>query len=290
MLDKIPNNASFASTLMKVLLMFLSRLLLVAACAVPLAPAVAHEYWIEPDAYQVGRDDSIQAHFKNGQEFAGITLSYFDRSSVRFDQMFKGKVTPIIARSGDSPAVQLEALNKDGLLVLAYETTQSKITYREWPKFIKFTEHKDFQNAAAEHIANGWPQENFKESYSRHVKSLIGVGTGEGSDAALGLQTEFVALSNPYAEGFDGKMSVALTYQGEPRRDAQVEVFERAPDDTVKITLYRTDSEGNATIPVLANHAYLFDAVVLRPAPTSQEPGAPVWETLWAALTFAVPQ
>lgn len=256
----------------------------------PFAPAVAHEYWIEPESYQVAADDSIQAHFKNGQEFAGITLAFFDRSSLRFEQMFDGQVTPITARSGDSPAVQLEALNKDGLLVLAYETTQSKITYREWPKFLKFAEHKDFPDAAADHVANGWPQGNFKESYSRHVKSLVGVGTSLGSDAELGLQTEFVALTNPYADGFDGQMSVALMYQGEPRADAQVEVFERTPDDKVNITLHRTDMQGHATIPVLAGHDYLFDAVVLRPAPASEDPGAPVWETLWAALTFAVPQ
>jgi hypothetical protein len=86
-------------------------------------------------------------------------------------------------------------------------------------------------------------------------------------------------------------MTVELRYQGAPRVDAQVEVFDRAPDDTVTITLHRTDAAGLATVPVLAGHEYLFDAVVLRRAPDpGDDPNAPVWETLWAALTFAVPE
>lgn len=256
-----------------------------------MAPVAAHEYWIEPKAYQVGTGDSIQAHFKNGQNFDGITLSYFDRSSTRFDQVFDGAVTPVSARAGDSPALQLEALSAEGLLVVVHETAPSKLTYNEWEKFLKFVEHKDFKTAAADHIANGWSQEKFKESYTRHVKTLIAVGSGAGKDTAQGLATEFVALTNPYTDGFDGQMSVALIYQGSPRADAQIEVFDRAPDQNVTVTLHRTDAQGEATIPVTPGHSYLFDAVVLRPAPDpADDPNAPVWETLWAALTFAVPQ
>ncbi|MGJ8626500.1 MAG: DUF4198 domain-containing protein [Sulfitobacter sp.] len=271
--------------------MFLSRLLFAVACAAPLTPAAAHEYWIEPEAYQVAIGDSIQGHFKNGQNFDGINLSFFDRTSTRFDQVFDGAVTPVEARAGDSPALKLEPLGKDGLLVVVHETAPSSLTYSEWAKFLKFAEHKDFKTAAADHVANGWSQDRFKESYTRHVKTLIGVGTGAGMDGAQGLETEFVALSNPYADGFDGQMSVALTYQGAPRANAQVEVFDRAADKTVTITLHRTDDQGHATIPVTPGHSYLFDAVVLRPAPDpGDDPNAPVWETLWAALTFAVPQ
>tara|TARA_R110002072_G_scaffold19047_6_gene70665 strand:+ start:13 stop:843 length:831 start_codon:yes stop_codon:yes gene_type:complete len=276
---------------MKVFAMFLSRLFLVAACAAPLAPAAAHEYWIEAEAYQVDTDDTIQAYFKNGQSFAGINLAFFDRSSTRFDQVFDGAVTPVTARAGDSPALQLESLNADGLLVVVHETSPATLTYKEWDKFLKFAEHKDFKTAAADHAANGWSQEKFKESYTRHIKALIGVGTGAGNDASQGLETEFVARTNPYADGFDGQMSVVLNYQGQPRPDAQIEVFDRTADDSVTITLHRTDAQGEATIPVTPGHIYLFDAVVLRPAPDAgDDPDAPVWETLWAALTFAVPQ
>lgn len=256
----------------------------------PLAPLAAHEFWIEPEAYQVSLGDSIQAAFKNGENFEGNSLSYLDRDTLRHEMAFGGTVAPIPGRAGDRPAVQLAAPDQEGLLVLAHETTTSRITYKTWEKFMKFVNHKDFVNAEADHLAAGWPQENFRESYSRHVKTLIGVGDGAGSDRAFGMATEFVALSNPYEPGFDSTMKVALTYQGAPRADAQIEVFERRPDGEVSVSLHRSDAQGEAAIPVKAGHAYLFDAVVLRKAANAgEDPKAPVWETLWAALTFAVP-
>ena len=102
-------------------------------------------------------------------------------------------------------------------------------------------------------------------------------------------------MTNPYDANFDNQMKVRLLYQDEPRADAQVEVFDRAPDDSVTISLHSTDAAGEAVIPVTAGHEYLFDAVVLRTAADAQTGGSytpdePVWETLWAALTFQVPQ
>ena len=57
------------------------------------------------------------------------------------------------------------------------------------------------------------------------------------------------------------------------------------------VTTTRTDEPGQAVVPVTPAHQYLFDAVVLRPAQGAGDTAdAPVWETLWAALTFAVPE
>ena len=168
------------------------------------------------------------------------------------------------------------APGRDGLVVVLAETTPSKVIYEEWEKFLSFAEHKDFPKAEADHSANGWSQEKVVESYTRHVKTLIATGTGVGDDAPTGMTTEFVALTNPYDADFDGQMKVALFYQDEPRADAQVEVFDRAPDDSVTISLHRTDAAGEAVIPAQTGAGY--------------DPDQPVWETLWAALTFAVPQ
>ena len=227
----------------------------------------------------------------NGEEFEGINLGYFERDTVRFETVFDGQITAAKSRSGDRPALSMDAPSQDGLLSVVYETKPSKLTYKEWPKFQKFAAHKDFKTAEADHIANGWPKEGFRESYTRHAKALIAVGSGAGMDRTVGMATEFTALTNPYAPDFAGEMRVLLTYSAAPRTDAQVEVFARGPDQTVTITLHSTDAAGIATITVIKGHTYLFDAVVLRPAPDAmKEPNNPLWETLWAALTFHVPE
>lgn len=270
--------------------MFFPRIFTAIFCALPLG-ATAHEFWIEPLSYQVDAGQKLQAQFKNGQAFKGNSIAFFERSSERFEMIVAGKVTPLLPRSGDSPALDIAAPIKDGLVSVVHETASSLLTYSEWAKFQKFAAHKEFAAAEADHVEAGWSQVKFRERYTRHVKALFAVGNGKGADSEAGLTTEFVAITNPYDAGFDNNMKVTLLYEGTPRPDAQVEVFDRAPDNTVVITLYHTDASGMATIPVQPGHDYLFDGVVLRPAPeASGEENAIVWETFWAALTFKVPQ
>lgn len=253
-------------------------------------PVTAHEFWIEPDQFQVPIGGTLQADFKNGQNFRGSTLSFFDRRSETFAVIENGQRSALEPRSGDRPALNIPAPDRDALAVVIHETAPSTLTYKEWAKFMTFAAHKDFRNAATDHEAAGWPMEGFKERYTRHAKALLAVGSGAGDDVTTGMQTEFVALSNPYDPAFDGQMQVRLLYQGAVRPDAQVEVFARAPGGSVDVTLHRTNAAGEAVIPVISGHSYIFDAVVLRPAADMVDPAKdPVWETLWAALTFAVP-
>lgn len=252
--------------------------------------AVGHEFWIDPEKYQVDPGDALVADLRNGQNFKGTALAWFDNRIARFEMAQDDALTPVEGRMGDTPALSITA-PENGLLVILHETAPSSLTYKEWEKFLKFAAHKDFATAAEDHVAAGWPQQGFRESYTRHAKSLVAVGDGRGADRAYGLATEFVALTNPYDPEFDNLMQVRVDYAGAVRADAQVEVFDQSPDGTVAITLTRTDASGVANIPVTAGHTYLLDAVVLRPsAQAGTSENAPVWETLWAAMTFSVPQ
>ena len=248
-------------------------------------PARAHEFWIDAEQYQLDSGAQVVARFRNGQLFEGIDLAFFPNRSHRFEIVLDGRATKIAPRLGDSPAVDVPAPG-DGLAVVIHETTPSTVRYKTWDDFAAFAEHKDFPGIRAAHEARGLPTENFDESYTRHAKALIAIGDGAGADAAMGMETEFIALANPYTDDLSAGLPVRLMYQGAIRADAQVEIFDRAPGAAVTVTLTRTDADGRAIIPVQPGHTYLIDAVVLRPAP---EGGTAVWETLWAALTFAVP-
>jgi uncharacterized GH25 family protein len=249
------------------------------------ATSIAHEFWIEPQEYQVQSDAPLIADLRNGQKFTGSELAYFDKRFQRFDLVQNGKTIPADGRMGDVPALQLKAQG-DGLLVIVHQTVPKTLRYSEWEKFAAFVTHKGFDDIPARHAARGLPDKGFSETYTRYAKALVGIGTSEGRDAPTGMETEFVALTNPYTDDPSQGMAVQLLYQGAPRADAQIEVFDRNPDDVVTISLERTDADGKATIPIHAGHTYLLDAVVLREAPENDKA---VWESLWAALTFAVP-
>ena len=73
-----------------------------------------------------------------------------------------------------------------------------------------------------------------------------------------------------------------------------MELFERAPDDSVQRQLLQTNGSGIVQVPVRAKRRYLLNAVVLRPVQAADSGSAQaeikaVWETLWASLVFATP-
>lgn len=254
-------------------------------------PAHAHEYWVEPKSYVLPSAETVTAGLFNGQNFMGGEFTYFPKEFTRFELALGDQVVPVPGRMGDRPALAMPPLG-EGLHAVLYESAGDELVYTDFAAFTRFVTHKSFTGTFARHAARGLPQVGFTEFYTRHAKALFAVGTGTGADRAYGLQTEIVALKNPYTDDVSQGLPVRVLYRGKPRVDAQVEVFNRDASRVVTITKQRTDANGEAIIPVMRGHTYLVDAVVLR----EPEAGSPalengaVWETLWAALTFAVPQ
>ena len=251
------------------------------------AAVSAHEFWIDAKTWQVAPDTPIVADIRVGEEFKGGAYSYLPPRFRRFDIVQGDAVTAVEGRAGDRPALNMAA-PAEGLAVVVHVTSDYALTYREWDKFVNFATHKDWVPLIDEHKARGLPETGFRERYSRHGKSLIAVGDGAGMDRAVGLETEIVALANPYTDDLSGGLPVRVLYQGAPRGDAQIELFDKAPDGSVEVSLHRTDADGIAVLPTKPGHTYLVDAVVLR-ALEPEEESDPVWESLWASLTFQVP-
>ena len=252
-------------------------------------PAHAHEFWLAPQNYQPKTGATLQVQLRNGQEFKGIEIGYFDSRIETFDWIQNLTRNPVNSRAGDFPALTMAA-DQDGLMVLAYESTFSTVQYSHLGKFLEFAVHKDLKDAEALHKLRGLPEGRFSEIYTRYCKTLIGVGMAMGQDAETGLETEFVALTNPYTDDLADGFKVQLLYQGRPRAHAQIEVFARKPDDSVEISTQHTDAQGMAVIAVQPAQTYLLDAVVLRePDETLGAENNAVWETLWASMTFSTP-
>ncbi len=261
----------------------------VVAALVSMSAAEGHEFWIDPHSFSVAPGDNIVADIRVGEAYEGSAYSFFPKNFRQFGLVQGADTVPVEGRLGDRPALN-QTPPGEGLLVVLHETADNKLTYSEFPKFEKFVTHKDARWTLETHADRGFPTEGFAEAYSRYAKSLIAVGHGRGRDRVLGLVTEFVAEANPYTDDLTDGLPVALFYQGEPRSDAQVEVFEKAPDGAVEVFLVRTDQDGRAVVPVKPGHRYMLDAVVLRePEQALADAGGVIWESLWANLTFEVP-
>lgn len=253
-------------------------------------PAASHEFWIEPEAYQVEPDGIVQGRLVNGQDFYGTELGFIPQRFDRFSVAAGMRQGDVENRIGARPALEMAPLS-EGLHIFAYQSKMSIVNYTEWEKFLGFAEHKDFEDIEARHDARGLSRDTIREGYWRLSKALVSVGNGRGRDFRHGLITEFVALDNPYTDNMSDGLRVQLYYLDDVVPDGQVELFEKAPDGTVEVTLHRTDADGIATLPVKPGHSYLIDHVVLRaPAEPLATEADIQWETLWAALTLAIPE
>ena len=250
--------------------------------------AFAHEFWIEPKQYQLESGAMIEASLRNGEFFVGSTVSFYKGSTNRFELVSHGQTEKIEPRLWDDPAL-VQTAQRSGLHVVVHQHPVATLTYTKWEKFQRFADHKDFKNILARHKARNLSENHFVEAYSRHSKSLIAVGDGAGSDRQTGLEIELVASQNPYTDNVDEGIEVVGYYQGKVRPNAQIELFEKAPNGEVEINLYRTDEHGAVLLPVKSKHSYLVDMVVLRePAELLTKEKRAVWESLWASLTFEV--
>jgi hypothetical protein len=254
-------------------------------------PALSHELWVEPTDYTVTPGAMVQARIFNGQSFGGNEVAFFPPRIASFTLTLGDQTVDVTGRAGDSPALNMEPLG-DGLHVATYRSSGDIVTYDNYAVFARFVEHKDFPGRIHDqHRDRALPEDTFREYYTRYSKALIAVGSGAGSDRQMGLEIELVALANPYTDDVTAGMPVQLFYQGAPLPDTQVSLFDKAPDGTVTEVWYRSDADGITVLPVVAGHAYLVDAVVLRePDAVLAADKNAVWESLWAALNFAVPE
>ena len=252
--------------------------------------AQAHEVWIEPLSWQVAEGESFEAHRINGEDFKGNKLSWNDRATVLAERRIGEESVPLTGRPGDRPAFKITGTGS-GLMTLIFQSTHNTITYREYEKFARFVTSKGYEETLEAHAARDLPRAPIKEAYVRFAKALVAVGDGAGEDVARGLELELVALDNPYThDGPDLRFQVL--YRDVPLADNKVTVFLRDAEGAVTEASQTTSAEGIVTFKSMAGVTYLVDTVVLRQparALVVETKGA-VWESLWASLTFKVPE
>ncbi len=262
----------------------------------------AHEMWLEPVLFEITKGDKFSAHEKVGQNFKGNKYAYLDSSYEKLNYTINDITHPLSPRLGSLPAVQ-GVIEEEGLLVLSAKTTRSKLTYKDRKIFNKFLKAEGLEWVSKAHKDRGLPEIGFTEVYRRFPKSLIKVGNGLGKDKALGLDLEWVALTNPYAANQDvkDKIKLQLLSQGKPYADVKVNVFTKIkPDSSKSLTVAKakvvhtehvTDEKGILSLSVKKNSVYLVNAVkMIEPDSDTSDRYNAVWESLWASMTFEVPK
>ena len=256
---------------------------------ISLNTSMAHEFWIEPSEY-ISQNNNIEAHLRVGQNFEGITLMYNQSDFVEFKILSgsKNKKINIKGVLGDIPALKLN-LKIDNLIIIYHETKDKFVDYKKFSKFENFVIEKGYEDLIETHKKLNYPKQNFKESYRRYAKSLLAIKGTKGQDKKTGLLFEFVLKNNPY-ELENDLISAHLYYKKKPIKNQKVTIFSKKNKNNLIIKNLYTDTDGYIEFKVEEGREYLLDSVIIIPNKGNPEKKEPIWHSIWASTTFAIPE
>lgn len=262
------------------------RLIGVVIAALLGAPAGAHEFWILPDRFSVGRGDAIGLGLVVGTGWPGEPFALQTRRVVRFAWIDAGGERPLQGTDGDVPAGRTVA-TAAGTAIAVYRSTDATAQL-DAAEFESYLVDEGLEHASTARVSRGQSGAAVRERYSRCAKAILAVGGARrGARAApdvtrpVGLDLEIVPLRDPRTLRRGGALPVRVTWQGAPAEGLLVKALSRS-DPTLRIAV-RTDADGRAVLPLPAGGTWLVNAVRIEAAPAGADHD---WRSTWSSLVF----
>lgn len=263
----------------------MNRFLLALAAA--LLCAQAHDLYLMPAQWTPAPGSKIEVFFENGDGFPQ------GQSSVKPERL---RDTRVVSGSGGSELTGITALEKrsraeaqmpagNATVVLTSRTIPNHIDL-DAAKFTEYLKHEELTPIVAWRDQHGEAGRAGSEQYSKYVKSIVRVGSGDnGWRKETGLTIEFIPEADPYALKPGDQLPVRVLLRGRPAVDVPVEVAWLEQGVAKLETVGRTNPEGRASIPIRARGPHRLHTIHIE---RCSDPKAADWESFWASLTFAV--
>jgi len=247
-----------------------------------LHPALAHDFWIEPESFRPAVGQKVLVHLYVGMDFKGDSAPYIPEWFERYVYVNARGEKPVTGLPGDDPAGTVP-ITSAGLTVIGYRSTKFTVSFDTAEEFENYLIKEGLERNLALLNKSQSSKGKITENYSRSAKALLMNGAAATpADRALGFRIELIAEKSPYAGG--GPIPFRLLYENRPLAGALVVAFNKtSPLDKLKA---RTDQEGRVTFDIKRRGTWLVTAVHMIPAPSGS--GAQ-WESIWASLSFERP-
>lgn len=217
----------------------------------------AHDFWVQPDDYHAEPGISVP-----------ITLQVGHGPFRQRSQLALRRITRFAAVAPDGASVDrhdslnLGAATEDGELIFPAPGTYAVVL--------------ETDNRAR--TLDG------AESYSRHTKALIQVGSLQSAQATqpLGLTLEIIPDINPYSLPPASKLPVHVLFEGRPVAGAWLELTDLG-HDAAPVEAHLTDEQGHCSFSVPAGGNWLLNVVWRKLRSDSEETQ---FESYFSSLSF----
>lgn len=256
--------------------------LAVAACTA--APLAAHDFWIEPLAFEVDAGKPVAVGLRVGEHFAGDPVMPRPESIVAFFADDGADRHAVRTTTGLEP-VGVVATRQAGMLAFGYESRPSAVTLGA-ETFEQYLREEGLEHVIAQRATDGKSRAPGRELFARSVKSLVWIDGEEPQPPALaplGLPLELVPAIDPYTLKPGSSLDLQLLYDGRPA--AGILVVAMAQSNPHRTQRARTDDAGRVTLALDHAGPWLIKAVHMAAAPAGSEAD---WMSWWTSLTFSI--
>lgn len=247
-------------------------------CSPLTAPAIAHEFWIQPDAYSIEPGAVLRLTLMHGERFNGAPVPRNNGYIARFESVGADSSTQVQGLDGNTTSFMRAADEGDQVLVY-YSNEYTSLLDAD--RFNAYLEEEGLDAIIQMRESSGESDEPGREVYSRCAKSLIDAdGDGLPADRALGLPYEILLLP----DSFDGTIRAQLLDRGEPLEGAVVVAV--LQDDPSALTEHVTDENGRVEFPNTRPGVWMLTSIHMSRLPDRHDAD---WESHWASLTLQIP-
>ena len=250
-------------------------------------PLVAHDFWIQPQRFQVEPGAPVALTFQVGHAAARERWGRLDRI-ILLQDFAQGRRRDMRAdlRNNAGPADVVTRFTAPGVHVIAMQSNHATSSLPA----IRFNDYAKLEGLTPILVARqraGTSDQVGRERYSRRAKALFQVGTLTAANSAqatraLGFKLEIVPERNPYALGASRLLPVRVMYNGRRLPGATVKLT-NLEFDAKPLAIAITDRNGRATFRVPAAGDWLVN--VLWSEAVKGDPNVE-FDTTFSSLTF----
>ncbi len=173
------------------------RKLLLALVGLAPASVVAHEFWLQPDAFVLEPGASVSIIVRIGEDLVGRPFP-FDPRAYR-SALWSGPERKVELSSLPSRA-EFNGLPAygTGLHSLTVSSFEQSLTYRDLTELQRFLKSVGQEELLMSVAGQSLPRTQITESYARSSKVLVHFGQVEGRDTRVSTGREWVALEDGF--------------------------------------------------------------------------------------------
>ena len=243
--------------------------------------AVAHDFWIDPDRFDLQANDTVALTLRQGVRMKGDSLPYLTPLIDDFSTTDQTGRKVIQSMMGNDPAARL--VIEPGTTLVGYQSNRDYVAI-EPQKFRQYLDDEGLDNIADERQKRGEQNDRAREYFIRCSKLLLQAAPVSGNEifsTQLGYTLELMPETDPSVLPAGGELGVQLLYLKQPVSGVLVSAVSKDyPDEPIES---RTDVDGRARLTLRRSGTWLIKAVHMIRLENDNKAD---WESYWASLLF----